>query len=80
MQARISVMDGSESVKRPPSPPLPRGLTETEVAAIRRLLAVGQRATAVKVFRGATGGSQQEAEKFLLVVESGDWAADASKN
>jgi hypothetical protein len=51
-------------------------LTATEVNAIRRLLGTEQRATAIKVFRGATGGSQQEAEKFLLVIESGGWSAE----
>lgn len=67
-------MNSGESLNR--LPPLPRGLTATEVNAIRRLLAAEQRATAIKVFRGATGGSQPEAEKFLLVVESGGWAAE----
>ncbi|HEY5315093.1 MAG TPA: hypothetical protein VIK18_21355 [Pirellulales bacterium] len=69
-------MNSGESVKR--LPPLPRGLTTTEVNAIRRLLSAEHRATAVKVFRGATGGSQQEAEQFLLVVESGGWSAERS--
>ena len=67
-------MSRGEPVKR--LPPLPRGLTATEVNAIRRLLGTEQRATAIKVFRGATGGSQQEAEKFLLVIESGGWSAE----
>ena len=62
-------MNSGEPAKR--LPPLPRGLTETEINAIRRLLAASQRPTAIKVYRGATGGSQQEAEKFLAVFESG---------
>jgi hypothetical protein len=72
-----AVMNSADPVKR--LPPLPRGLTATELNAMRRLLAAEQRATAVKVFRGATGGSQQEAEKFLLVIESGGWAAETPR-
>jgi hypothetical protein len=68
---RVLAMNNGEPGKR--LPPLPRGLTETEVNAIRRLLAASQRSTAVKVYRGATGGTQHEAEKFLTVFEAGGW-------
>lgn len=47
----------------------PRGLTPMDLRAIRRLVGLGHRPTAIKIYRGATGADQAEAETFVNAVE-----------
>jgi hypothetical protein len=40
-----------------------------DLRAIRRLVGLGHRPTAIKIYRGATGADQAEAETFVNAVE-----------